>query len=450
MIALDYFLYDNLTWSAQWGRDWGIKAATGILATRPDLKTDFNRYCGAMPGERGLLGGFGASIGGIRSHTRSGYLLCVAAESTDSFGRPSWAVVGLWCPDTATLESVLNADPIGSVKAILGTPKPPAKLNIRPGGTIQPRRHRQSRATFHRFQSEASVAEVISILLGAIQSKSTLPNILGITATSRLTAAAQAGFQRVYSHPMDERAERALERLLTPEGIDDMPEPPPFELRPSRPRSRSAILQPGASEWSVLPWLAIGLIIAVMGFVWVNIQPNRSIIEDSAGETTIPEPNAARTRSTRSDPGLSRDEFLRDVKQCVKEMKSLEPQALRNSGGFITARDVPVEPRFANERTRVREAYETLFEVRQRMVERPIRVSYYFVEEGETSNPELKYAKVGAILREAPLGGEACQAIEQAFGAEFEERDSVARRWCDSLRKLESAVARSSQPLESP
>ena len=63
IISLDFFLYDNRTWSPRWGRDWGLKAATGGLADRADLKSDFDRYCGAMPGGQGQLRGFGAAIG---------------------------------------------------------------------------------------------------------------------------------------------------------------------------------------------------------------------------------------------------------------------------------------------------------------------------------------------------------------------------------------------------
>src|SRR5688572_4874556 len=119
MIAVDYFLYDNRTQSP-WGRDWGIKAATGKLAGRGDLKADFSRYCGAMPSQRGSLSGFGEAIGGFRSRISAGYLLCVTLESRDLAGRPSWAVFGLWCPDSKTFAEIVTADPIASARAVIG------------------------------------------------------------------------------------------------------------------------------------------------------------------------------------------------------------------------------------------------------------------------------------------------------------------------------------------
>src|SRR5215212_11865124 len=125
MIPLDYFLYDNRTWAPRIGRDWGIKAATGVLASRSDLWSSFDRYCGALPSDQGQLSGFGQAFGGVHPRGGNGYLLCVTLETSDPFGRPSWAVYGLWCPDIGLLARALAADPIGAAQAILGAETPP-------------------------------------------------------------------------------------------------------------------------------------------------------------------------------------------------------------------------------------------------------------------------------------------------------------------------------------
>src|SRR4028118_2283711 len=235
MTAVDYFLYDNQTWSAQTGRDWGIKAATGALATRIDLKNDFLRYCSAMPAEQGKLVSFRDAVGGIRSRTGKGYLLCVTLERSDPFGRPSWAVYGLWCPDHATLEQVLLANPVGAVKGMLGLPNPPGAVHVQNGtAAVRPLRRTSARTTFHRFEPSASGREVTAILLGSLRGKTALPNILGITSTSRLSSLGHAGFDRIYCHPLDEQTGRALARHLSgsasPEGgtnpTPPLPRPP--------------------------------------------------------------------------------------------------------------------------------------------------------------------------------------------------------------------------------
>ena len=195
MIGVDYFLYDNRT-LAPWGRDWGIKAATGALAHSGDLKSDFNRYCGIMPSEHGRLSGFGEAIGGIRSRVGKGYLLCVTVESSDLSGRPSWAVFGLWCPDASTLEEALTGDPIAAARSVLGAATPPSVIHLQPAATTIRSSYRKKAAgtLFRRFERGASAREVIALLLGATRSGTKLPNILGITATARLSALSEAGF----------------------------------------------------------------------------------------------------------------------------------------------------------------------------------------------------------------------------------------------------------------
>jgi hypothetical protein len=438
MIALDYFLYDNRTSSPR-GPDWGIKAAMGVLAARSDLRSEFIRYCGAIPAERAFLSGFGAALGGFRAGR--GYLLCVTLESSDSHGRPSWAVFGLWCPDTATLQNVLSGDPVGAAMAVLGSEPPPAAIHVAAtGASVRPIRLKSTGTTFHRFSSEATVREVSSILLGAIRAQTPLPNIIGITATSRLTALAQAGFDRVYSCPMDQRTEGALAQRLSPAEQDE-PWPTVAESTPSVVLVQPA--HPRPASFGIFLWssvIATG-VLTLLSFFIVDDTPADFSWGGTATEVSVPAPPS--DTASNSEPGKpDANTALSEIRYQLDEFKELDPQALQQTRGFKTVVDVSVLPKNEPRRKRVSEAYARLLDVRERMVKREGRyVAYYFDEEGATTRDEtLRLRKIAEILEQQPLGTEDCAALEEAFGFEFESRESVTRRWCDAIARLESAV----------
>jgi hypothetical protein len=464
MMALDFFLYDNRTWSPRLGRDWGLKAATGVLADRADLKAAFDRYCGAMPSDQGQLYGFGEAIGGLRSQTREGYLLCVTLESSDSFGRPSWAVFGLWCSDSSTLEQTLSdGDPVGSARALLGVETPPKAIEIRPA-TIEVGQRRRRRAStepsFYRFDPNSTVREVTSLLLGMAQDRAKLANVLGITATSRLTAVAQMGFNVVYCHPMEDRTERALARVLSPQEPElNEAELPPgespvpqvdrqIEIRswtrpPSRPpEPRSSILILG------LFGLSIGVLAAVIISLLVdNIRRDPSAhsqkssprVEQevsASGDTAAPEPSAPEKRSAEA--------VLDKVKARLEECKQLVPGDLRGSPGFNIAETRGVLPGYEDRRQAVRDAYSGLIEIRGRIVGGPHNyVAYYFDEAGKGLASATRLQKITEIFGSTSLGRGECEIIKNAFGFELENRDSVVRQWCDTLGRLEETAIES-------
>src|SRR5947207_2560115 len=203
MIAVDYFLRDNRTWLPDTGRDWGIKAATGVLAARDDLRAAFSRYCSVLSGDYGPLTGFRQALGGIRSPAGDGYLLCVTLETSDSFGRPSWAAYGLWCPGSI-VETVVACDPVGAARKVLGAEKPPPAIRL--GSPDREIRASSPHKRLRRFDNRTT-AEVIAILSEAARRNAVLPNILGITATSRLSDLRKS-FDIIYCHPLDDGAAR--------------------------------------------------------------------------------------------------------------------------------------------------------------------------------------------------------------------------------------------------
>lgn len=464
MTTLDFFLYDNRTWSPRWGRDWGLKAATGALAERADLKGAFDRYCGAMRSGQGQLLGFGEAIGGVRSPRRDGYLLCVTLECADPYGRRSWAVFGLWCPGSA-LEQILSAgDPIGSARALLDIETPPSGIEILPAktptGPLQ-RRRASADPVFFRFDPRSTVREVTALLLAATQGRAPLPNVLGVTATSRLAAVAQAGFEIAYCLPMDEQAERALARVLSPQEpeVEEPYLPPADPTSPladqqlrrheaalprqfERPEPRSVIV----SLWPL--WLAAGIV--VFGGLFLLLGDLRNDAPSSArksallaeeggsasGEASLPQAQVPEKRSTEA--------MLDEVGERLGECKALVPADLRTSPGFKVAEAIAVLPEYEDRRIRVQQAYTALIEIRDRMVKRhgSSYVAYYYDEDGKGTPAEEKLQRIGKILGEAPLGSEHCAVLKEAFGFEFESRNSIVRRWCDTLGRLEKTARR--------
>jgi len=454
MTALDFFLYDNRTLSPRWGRDWGLKAATGALADRADLKAAFDRYCGAMPGGQGQLRGFGEAIGGVRSPSRDGYLLCVTLESSDSFGRPSWAVFGLWCPDTGTLGDILSSgDPIGSARTLLSGETPPSAIEIRPARVVTGTRRRRASSdpAFYRFDLKSTVPEVIAILLGAVQRRTALPNVLGITATSRLAAVAQAGFNVVYCHPMDDQTERILARVLSPQE-PEVKESWPLPAGPTTPSvdhqspKRITRREPRSSIFPLwFLWVPAGIVAAgILFLVVVDIRPGAPAISrklsppleeqvTDLGDSPVPEVALPEERST--------EVLLDEVRERLEECKELDPEELRLSVGFVAAEKIEVLPEYQESRDRVRESFATLFKIRERMVKRQGKyVAYYYDEAGKDAAPATRLQKISEILKEAPLGGEDCAILKDAFGFEFETEDSVVFQWCSSLGRLEKTA----------
>ncbi|HEY0141358.1 MAG TPA: hypothetical protein VGF48_10715 [Thermoanaerobaculia bacterium] len=255
MLALDYLVYDNRTWTAGIGRDWGVKNATGALSGRDDLRWLFERYCGLLSGDRGYLGGFDRALGGVRPRNGNGYLLCVTVETPDAFGRPSWAVYGLWCPDPQSLESVLATDVVGAVQSAVRSSSPESSIVLTaPAPMPAPLRFVAATPVYRRFGAQKTLAEVRALLLGAIRQRRELPTILGITASSRLAAAGEE-FDVVYCHPADERAQQAFDELRS--GDD------PFEyLVETAPATAPVVRAPRhshAARWSLAVCFALAV-----------------------------------------------------------------------------------------------------------------------------------------------------------------------------------------------
>jgi hypothetical protein len=279
--------------------------------------------------------------------------------------------------------------------------------------------------------------------------------VLGITAASRLAAVAREGFDVVYCHPLDDRAERALARVQSPQVLEvEGEKPAPAPAGPTAPvadgRSRRRRRAAGGLPIGLVAGiLSISLAVVVTAAGWLLMRdflpgatPGRGTWQPSFDDEAL-----APGGSSLPAEGFERhsaEAALAEVRERLEECRALVPEALRRTPGFLIAETVEVLPRHGDRRARVRAAYARLIEVRDRMVKREGNyVAYYFDEGGKDTAPAVRLQKIAAILGEAPLGGDDCDVLEEAFGFEFERSDSVAGRWCDSLRRLEVTAAHS-------
>jgi hypothetical protein len=210
---IDYFLYDNTTPSDQ-GRDWGIKAATGILSQRKDLADKFFNYCrmtfGTSPSE---LSGFSSALGGFFKQDPDcyRYVLCVTIEIKDHKDRNSLAIVGLLFTGKDSLALFLeNCDPILTARGIFTNKTLPEKLEpVRKSPRIIPgfnalfnewQQMGQNAVRLERFDKEQSNELVVDLLINCLKNNIRLPSMLGISSRLKKDELSGSNYDMVFCH----------------------------------------------------------------------------------------------------------------------------------------------------------------------------------------------------------------------------------------------------------
>jgi hypothetical protein len=465
MTAFDYFLYDNRTPSIDSGSDWAIKADTGVLAGRKDLRVAFHDYCRLTHGDDGRHPrGFDAAIGGLNA-AGGGYLLCVTLETPDRFTRPSLAVVGLWCPDRDALDALITqGDPIETARPMLKLGRALASLEMR--GTSRRGRARTlpDKTAYLRFQQGESPELALSMLDPAA-SGSSLPAILGITGSSKLTDAGKK-FRVIFSQPTDALAEEVLSRLeASPSALAERelpvivesartpivgrgPDAPnlPMAAEPATPRARGRRRPPEvttspqqtrrAKRW-VMPAVIVTSVIVTTAvtvpFV-IDGQPgmrgNQQPPEQAANAATGQPPE---TPPDRVNPREA-------LERSLIALKALQPTELRKSPGFLAAEQVDVVPEHSDARQEVLRAYTVLLENQLHLTSPGFRDSLDFALTGKIANAPDKESRIAQLRESAAVGAPACQILRGAFGEELSSPASVAHKWCDAFQSLNEAV----------
>ncbi len=479
--AVDYFLFDNQTWSPVRGRDWGVKVASGVLATRRDLEGVFVGYCNATSAQAQPRD-FGYALGGVRPRGgySSGYLVCVTIETPDRAGRPSWAVVGLWFEATQDLSvALVNVDFERAARSVLEAPEPKpteASLPLSPISWVNPQHEAPLVArpayTTHppieRFVPGSSDRKVRSLLAQYLESGQTPPSILGITGFRHQDRSRFTGFELVLAQPVDERAEAAMERARREQPpLSSRPHSPPLPAplpdrvvesvsRPSpRPIGWSAPTPTsrGALVWGpILALVAIALVLVWQGArVKPKLPKELSSTKDCGAGDQPPRPNSASVQGTSRplppmtlppEAGLSPGEISRPVEfefeqHVVGLFEALEPDALRNTRSFKILISVPVSRTHQAKKDELSRAFGRLLAARELVLRGDGDSLAYFAKAGgRRLDAEAQRGGIHRVLDEYQHNSAACEPLRDAFAFEFEDPRSVVAQWCEAAGEL--------------
>jgi hypothetical protein len=475
-LTVDYFLYDNRTPSLRYGTDWDIKMATGALAARRDLRSAFQRYCKFTHADLGHPGGFDAAVGGIRPPGGPGYLLCVTFANPDPIGRPAITIVGMWCQERDALRALIHShDPVGSARAVFATTRPPASLELIPGGFTGRRFAVPRRPLYLRFDGEASVRIALGLLDG---DNAALPSIHGISSSSRITDGAKHDFAVVFARPMDERAERALAAVEgsaddlresvpaepaaaaapapAPAAVTPLAGPAPVldgasvtrsERRHGEPRSRPATVTATPAGRATL---VRGLLVAVVASMAIAGLTAAWVLRDPATPPqtqTQTETETAQSGDGTSEPPIRPAPMTSSdaIRRQLGEVGKLDPRELRLSPGYLASKQVEVIPRYEADRKRVTDAYERLLNYREHLTSPTwIRdLDYYVIGRGAGAPSAERQERLKQLFESATIGASSCETLRGAFASELNESSSVAKRWCLAFESLKDAA----QPL---
>ena len=463
-IKLDYFLYDNQT-ESQYGRDWGLKAATGRLAARKDLKEFFYSYCqDTFETSPGSLAGFKCALGGFPDAHTGGYILCVTFEKPDLAGRSSLAVVGLYFPSTNDLKGFLELfDPLETAKRVYDEQTPPSQLEA----TVREfkeekisalyqqynRLKEQGRLYLDRFKPCESYELSQALLLYCCQKQQKLPAILGVTSIFRIEEYLRLGFDVVFCSPKDQTIEAALNSFI---------ENPPYipgrkaETLKSRDfrekagtspyrHKQNRIKKQAQSPHSLLIVLFASaiLIIIILAMVLTQKDSNNN---SPAGkekkspvkiEDKVPENLLSHNMSHYDIPAnkTTAGEQLEAMKTLLNQLEALNPLDLKETQAYKIIISVDVLPEFQKQRTELKRILEQgLPVIKQKILD--LNISYYFSKDMQDIPEEKRLEKIKSLIKESGLNTQYWETLKTAFGYEFNIKNGILPGWYDILTQF--------------
>jgi hypothetical protein len=480
--AIDYLLYDNRS-RASWGRDWGLKAATGALAERQDVQQKFVDYCKlSFETGRNRLADFGWAVGGFRTPDRKGYVLCVTVEVEDRAGRPTVAFVGLYHGDIAVFQrSLAEVDLQATARAILEPDEPPAVCTPRLRGAVDGPEHVGSRELVEdlrrrspvgfllaAFQPEESPSAVLGYFQDCAQSFRQPPsNVLGVTSLVRPQELRQSGHTIVYCHPApgNHMAREALARYLAEqdEKLPQRPTPEPL-YEPSLPQGAvwpapGGGIYPGQRRRPAWSPLLIGLmsllvVMVLLAAGWALLRPP---VPNGQPETTAGElppstegdlPAETQSSDVPIEPPVplltsgTDEELLRVIEAQIQRFRDLDPGELGRHRVHQILTEVPLAPAYqARRQFLLRDIEVRLPGVREKFL--GLNLEYYFEERGKDFPVADRVNAIRTALAAAELDGAGCQDLEVAFGFAFRSESGPLRRWCAALRDFEALILES-------
>lgn len=429
LAPVEFLLYDNYSRSP-FGRDWGLKAATGELAVRAEIRRSFAEYCTlSFDTRQDALRDFGYALGGVG--LGPAYLLCVTIESPDHLGRPSCAIVGLWFPHTDILTEFLQrADIRATAAQAVGNEFPPtgglAPLLAqgspisRRQGTGLPQLDSTLVATmiFERGQTPQAIVE---LLLDRVGKRRKLPKVLGVTSLRDVERFAEKELDLVCGlTSLSSVRRQSVEAFGRPKGV----------ARPSERPFRHRIASMAAAA-TLTAGIGIGAYLFIL-------------------PTPAPEPNGQLPSTIESVPAVSSsappseppppehavsnrdEEFLAAVKIILEEIGNLDPGELKNSRVAMILATVPlVKAEAARHRELAKILNSELPKLKEQLTGSAENLPFFFKGAALGSSVQERADTVRRKLQALGLDGHSCQELRYTFAFEFRDKSSAIYRWCD-------------------
>ncbi len=443
LAPMDFLLYDNYARSP-FGRDWGLKATTGELAFRADLRQSFAEYCSCSFDTRHeSLRDFGYAIGGLGSG--SGYLLCVTIETPDHLGRASCAIVGLWFPRMEILAEFLRrADVRATAAQAVGNEFPPATGLVpamKPDSSIVPvdfgqRLHLPRldpvlvvTVTFEKSQTPLAILE---LLMDRLAQGRQLPKVLGATSLRDPERFVKSSYDLVCSQVPLPTVRRPKEAVIERSKI------------PTRPGKGRLLQRIGGGRAAArIATLVAGIGI---GAYFLGSPPPPPPIPNHDSPSTLSSSasvdlavEATKLRSSEVAMAAGDEKFLAAVHLLLKEVQVLDPDELKKTLAARTLSEVPlVEAKAAKRRELIQILDVELPELKDRLTGSAENLPYFF-EGAALENPVAERAKiVRQKLGALGLSDRPCKELRSYFGFEFRDPAGTIYRWCDISDRIVS------------
>ena len=460
---IDYFLYDNTTSSDQ-GRDWGIKAATGMLSGHKELRNKFLDYCrmtfGTSPSE---LSGFSSALGGffLQDPGSYRYVLCVTIETKDHKDRNSLAIVGLLFTGKDSLDLFLeHCDPLLTARGIFTKKTPPEKLEpVRksyqeiPGSNAlfnEWQKMGPNAIRLERFDKKQSTGFTIDLLINCIRDKKNdkrLPAILGISSRLKKEELSGSNYDIVFCHDGDQKQGLTLpitirkELKITRYGTGG-------ESTESKSREKSKRKKPSLLKFFLWLLIIFFIFLFIYRIATFNIHDKSKDAGKEALSTQTSPIDSSDEQSSQEEtaPGseLYRGgDFLRHVQYLLDRLEAMNPAELEETFAYRVVQEVEVLDRFEMKRTELREILEnTLPGLRESLLN--LNLLYYFEEKtrkelSEEKRAEIIRNKIEELNREQNAYNQlenAYRKLEEAFGIEFRSGNGTFSRWFELLREF--------------
>lgn len=465
LTGLNYFLFDNITPTSH-GRDWGIKASTGVLEHDKKLKEMFYSYCRLIfETSPGNLGKFGHAIGGFNSPNSHCYILCVIIENKDHVGRSSLAVIGIYFEKYQDLLAFLTEhDPIQTAKQIFEQPTLPVKLPPIPadGKGAVPLdklfsqwevKKRDDTAFLSKFETTQSSKLAVGVLAGCINNSMRPPSILGITTHLNTALIKKAGIDIAFCKSDNPSTASLLDRIIENQtNMAGKPRPEIQKTTQSTPVGNTfrQRVSPTSSKRRMLIFFIIGFLILFAILVRItmilldhdgstpqNIEPKVIEISDQS-EKPAPSKSIPPNGEKQDIPGMdSWDEFLNRTRELLDQLDALNPGELKQSSIYKTMMEVKVCHEHQGKRNTILNFIDELPNYRARLVE--LNLKYFYEGEPLKESAQKRSLEIKKNIQALNLPCELCKPLELGFKYEFRKNSDVLVKWytiISSFREL--------------